>query len=253
MGTGVLIPYLVGQTVNEIDSGGANLWPLALAVAGAGVFRLAFSVSRRLVAGRVSLGVEYDLRNRMYEHLHSLELAFFDTQQTGPADVALDRGPAVRALLPRLRAHLHRPVGVHDPDRRRRDARGRPDAGRDRAGADAVRDLGVVPLRAPQPAGDPGGTAAHRGADRGGRGEHLRRARRQGVRAGGAPAAALLARGRARLRPVDGLDAPARLLRAASSASSPSSGSPQSSSSAAARRSTARSPSATSSRSTATC
>jgi ABC-type multidrug transport system fused ATPase/permease subunit len=83
MGTGVLIPYLVGQTVNEIESGGVNLWPLALGVAGAGLFRLAFSVARRLVAGRVSLGVEYDLRNRMYAHLHSLELAFFDTQQTG--------------------------------------------------------------------------------------------------------------------------------------------------------------------------
>ncbi len=83
MGTGVLIPFLVGQTVNEIDSGGANLWPLALGVAAAGLFRLGFSVSRRLVAGRVSLGVEYDLRNRMYEHLHSLELAFFDGQQTG--------------------------------------------------------------------------------------------------------------------------------------------------------------------------
>jgi ABC-type multidrug transport system fused ATPase/permease subunit len=83
MGTGVLIPYLVGRTVNEIDNGGVNLWPLALAVVAAGVFRLAFSVSRRLVAGRVSLGVEYDLRNRMYEHLHSLELAFFDGQQTG--------------------------------------------------------------------------------------------------------------------------------------------------------------------------
>jgi ABC-type multidrug transport system fused ATPase/permease subunit len=83
MATGVLIPYLVGRTVNEIEQGGVDLWPLALAVAGAGLFRLAFSVSRRLVAGRVSLGVEYDLRNRMYEHLHSLELAFFDRQQTG--------------------------------------------------------------------------------------------------------------------------------------------------------------------------
>ena len=31
----------------------------------------------------MSLGVEYDLRNRMYEHLQSLELAFFDSQQTG--------------------------------------------------------------------------------------------------------------------------------------------------------------------------
>jgi ABC-type multidrug transport system fused ATPase/permease subunit len=83
MGMGVLIPYLVGQTVDEIRNGGADLWPLALAVAGAGVLRLAFSVSRRLVAGRVSLGVEYDLRNHLYEHLHSLELEFFDSQQTG--------------------------------------------------------------------------------------------------------------------------------------------------------------------------
>ena len=83
MGAGVLIPLLVGRTVDEIDSGGADLWPLAIAVAAAGLLRLTFSVSRRLVAGRVSLGVEYDLRNRMYQHLHSLELGFFDSQQTG--------------------------------------------------------------------------------------------------------------------------------------------------------------------------
>ena len=83
MGVSVVIPYLVGRTVDEIRGDGTNLWPLGLAVAGAGVLRLAFSVARRLVAGRVSLGVEYDLRNRMYEHLQSLELAFFDSQQTG--------------------------------------------------------------------------------------------------------------------------------------------------------------------------
>jgi ABC-type multidrug transport system fused ATPase/permease subunit len=83
MGAAVLVPYLVGRTVDEIRSGGADLEPLALAVVVAGVLRLAFSVSRRLVAGRVSLGVEYDLRNRMYHHLHSLELGFFDSQQTG--------------------------------------------------------------------------------------------------------------------------------------------------------------------------
>src|SRR5205814_2082076 len=59
-------------------------WPIAaLAVLGAGLIRLVFSVARRLIAGRVSLGVEYDLRNRMYAHLQALELGFFDTQQTG--------------------------------------------------------------------------------------------------------------------------------------------------------------------------
>jgi ATP-binding cassette subfamily B protein len=83
MGAGVLVPFLVGRTVDHIRSGDHSLWPLALAIAGAGLLRLAFSVSRRLVAGRVSLGVEYDLRNRVYEHLQSLELAFFDSQQTG--------------------------------------------------------------------------------------------------------------------------------------------------------------------------
>ena len=83
MGVSVLIPYLVGRTVDEIRAGETNLWPLAGAIVLAGLLQLAFSVARRLVAGRVSLGVEFDLRNRIYQHLQSLELAFFDEQQTG--------------------------------------------------------------------------------------------------------------------------------------------------------------------------
>jgi len=83
MGAGILIPALVGRTIDDIDSGGDSLWPLAVAIAAAGLLRLAFSVVRRLVAGRVSLGVEFDLRNRLYTHLQSLELGFFDGQQTG--------------------------------------------------------------------------------------------------------------------------------------------------------------------------
>src|SRR3954453_13340633 len=83
MGTGVLIPYLVGRTVDEIRNGRVNLWPLAGAILAAATLRFALSAARRLVAGRVSLGVEFDLRNRVYSHLQSLELAFFDEQQTG--------------------------------------------------------------------------------------------------------------------------------------------------------------------------
>src|SRR5215210_544571 len=83
MGVSVLVPYLVGRTVDEIRHGETNLWPLAAAIVGAGLIQLVFTIVRRLVAGRVSLGVEYDLRNRMYQHLQSLELAFFDGQQTG--------------------------------------------------------------------------------------------------------------------------------------------------------------------------
>jgi ABC-type multidrug transport system fused ATPase/permease subunit len=83
MVAGVAIPFLVGQTVDDIRQGETNLWPLAGAIVAAGVLRLAFSVARRLIAGRLSLGVEYDLRNRVYSHLQSLEVAFFDEQQTG--------------------------------------------------------------------------------------------------------------------------------------------------------------------------
>ncbi len=83
MGTGILIPFLIGVTIDDLGDEGKSLWPLAWAITGAGVLRIAFSVVRRLVAGRVSLGVEYDLRNLMYGHLQSLELGFFDGQQTG--------------------------------------------------------------------------------------------------------------------------------------------------------------------------
>ena len=44
---------------------------------------MAFTMVRRLVSGRVSLGVEFDLRQRFYAHLQRLELGFFDSQQTG--------------------------------------------------------------------------------------------------------------------------------------------------------------------------
>ena len=83
MASGVVIPYLVGRAVDQIRVGELVLWPLALAIVGAGIGRMLFSAVRRVVAGRVSLGVEYDLRGRVYGHLQSLELGYFDTQQTG--------------------------------------------------------------------------------------------------------------------------------------------------------------------------
>jgi len=80
----VAIPWLTGRAIDRIREGDkAGLTTLGLAVLGAGVLRLALTVARRLIAGRVSLGVELDLRNRMYQHLQALELGFFDRQQTG--------------------------------------------------------------------------------------------------------------------------------------------------------------------------
>jgi ATP-binding cassette subfamily B protein len=84
MGMTVLIPWLVGQTVNAIESHDRDqILPLAAAIFGAGVLRLGLTVIRRLIAGKVSVAVEFDLRELMYRHLQSLELGFFDAQQTG--------------------------------------------------------------------------------------------------------------------------------------------------------------------------
>src|SRR4051812_17059841 len=80
----VAIPWLTGRAIDQIRGHDqtALRW-LAAAIVGTGLLRLALTVTRRLVAGKVSLGVELDLRERMYGHLLGLELGFFDRQQTG--------------------------------------------------------------------------------------------------------------------------------------------------------------------------
>ena len=84
MGSTVLIPYLTGRAIDAIRGHHRHdllMWALAITLAG--LARLVLSVFRRLIAGRVSLGVELDLRNRLYSQLQRLELSFFDRQQTG--------------------------------------------------------------------------------------------------------------------------------------------------------------------------
>src|SRR6202012_5398559 len=80
----VLIPWLSGRAINAIKDGNKpDLLPLALVILGAAILRMGLTVVRRLVAGKVSLAVEFDLRQVFYAHLQKLELGFFDTQQTG--------------------------------------------------------------------------------------------------------------------------------------------------------------------------
>jgi ABC-type multidrug transport system fused ATPase/permease subunit len=84
IGGTVAIPWLTGRAIDQVKQGDRHgLVLVGVAIVGAGLARLVLTVARRLIAGRVSLGVEYDLRNRMYAHLQSLELGFFDGQQTG--------------------------------------------------------------------------------------------------------------------------------------------------------------------------
>ncbi|HEX4308098.1 MAG TPA: ABC transporter ATP-binding protein [Solirubrobacterales bacterium] len=84
MGMTVLIPWLLGSAINAINAENKpDLLPLALAILGAAILRMGLTVVRRLVAGKVSLAVEFDLRQTFYAHLQKLDLGFFDTQQTG--------------------------------------------------------------------------------------------------------------------------------------------------------------------------
>ncbi|TMK98481.1 MAG: ABC transporter ATP-binding protein [Actinobacteria bacterium] len=92
----VLMPYLMGQAVERIHAGTSahasssarahdrhQLTVIAAAIVLAVLARWALTYWRRMIAGRVSLGIEYDLRERLYGHLQRLELGFFDHQQTG--------------------------------------------------------------------------------------------------------------------------------------------------------------------------
>src|ERR1700722_3169846 len=109
----VILPLLTGEAVETINSGARHsdrhepvshdrhtLLLYALAIIAVGLPRWGFTYWRRMIAGRVSLGVEYDLRERLYKQLQRLELGFFDHQQTGQlmsrATVDL---PAVRFFL----------------------------------------------------------------------------------------------------------------------------------------------------------
>jgi ABC-type multidrug transport system fused ATPase/permease subunit len=94
----VALPYLTGRAVDALKTGALHtqrhelaarshdrhtLLLLSIAIVAAVLVRWALTYLRRMIAGRVSLGIEYDLRARLYGHLQRLELGFFDHQQTG--------------------------------------------------------------------------------------------------------------------------------------------------------------------------
>ena len=117
---------------------------------------------RRLVAGRVSLGVEYDLRTLLSAQLQSLELAFFDRQQTGQlmSRVTVDLqsirfflGYGLVFIVQSALTIALAAVAMFVLQ---------PGARRDRADPGPVRRLRRQPLQPPRAAGAPGGPAADR-------------------------------------------------------------------------------------------
>ena len=81
----LLIPYLTGKVIDAADAGASRdtIYRYSLLIVAAGAVAGALMLFRRWLAGRLSLAVEYDLRNRMYGHMQRLSYRFFDRHQTG--------------------------------------------------------------------------------------------------------------------------------------------------------------------------
>ena len=85
MGLGLVVPRVVQLTINNALLGGdsALLVTYGLALLGIAALRFVVGVGRRLASGRASLGIEYDLRNRMWAHLLRQPFSYFDRWPTG--------------------------------------------------------------------------------------------------------------------------------------------------------------------------
>ncbi|HEX4483669.1 MAG TPA: ABC transporter ATP-binding protein [Solirubrobacteraceae bacterium] len=94
----VLIPHFTGSAVESIKHGDTHarhhqlalrahdrhqLFVLAIVIVAIVLARWLLTYARRMIAGRISLAIEFDLRELIYGHLQRLELGFFDHQQTG--------------------------------------------------------------------------------------------------------------------------------------------------------------------------
>ena len=85
MACSITLPYLTGRVIDDVLTQGRRdrLAPLIGAVAAIVVARWIFGVIRRWVSGGVSLGVEYDIRGRLFAHLQRLSLGYFDRMSVG--------------------------------------------------------------------------------------------------------------------------------------------------------------------------
>ena len=85
MGLGLLVPRIIQLTINNALVGGETglLVTYGLALIAIAVVRFIVAVGRRLASGKSSLGIEYDLRNRMWSHLLKQSFSYFDRWPTG--------------------------------------------------------------------------------------------------------------------------------------------------------------------------
>ena len=83
---GLTVPYLTGRVIDSLPPSGhhrSTVYELAGLIVLAGVVQGVLMLFRRYLAGKLSLDVEFDLRNAMYKHLQRLSYSFYDRHQTG--------------------------------------------------------------------------------------------------------------------------------------------------------------------------
>ncbi len=85
MGLGLIVPRVIQLTIDRVLIGGESgllVW-YGLALLAVAAVRLAVAIARRYVSGKTSLGIEYDLRNRLWAHLLRQPYGYYDRWATG--------------------------------------------------------------------------------------------------------------------------------------------------------------------------
>jgi len=81
----ITLPYLTRRVIDDVLNGQQQdaLLPLVIAVMVVGVIRAILALMRRIMAGQVSLAVEFDLRDMVFAHLQRLSFGYFDRMPVG--------------------------------------------------------------------------------------------------------------------------------------------------------------------------
>jgi ABC-type multidrug transport system fused ATPase/permease subunit len=81
----ITLPYLTRRVIDDVLNGKQEdaLLPLVIIVIVIGLIRAFFAVIRRILSGKVSLSVEFDLRDRVFAHLQRLSFGYFDRMPVG--------------------------------------------------------------------------------------------------------------------------------------------------------------------------
>ena len=83
-GAQIAMIVITGAVINRVKAQDRHGLEILIAlIVGIGLAKALFMVGRRFISGRQALGVEYDMRNRLYAHLLRLSFGFYDRHQTG--------------------------------------------------------------------------------------------------------------------------------------------------------------------------